>query len=211
MQQRISWEASSSLASQKIPRVLLDPEVQNRGHKSPQLVPNLSQSSPRPSSVILLLKIHSNIILPRYVHPCQHEERRALWLFIYEDQLRIFWISNSRQATRSGPPIWGLGDVMTIVHRCTMLWNWKDSLRPGQMLRNRQQALYLKRHIIDTVCISVTSCCQLQKKATFVFRFLTIKLSSIAQLQKMRLPPLRSVHVFVRSLYKIFCTCKFRT
>lgn len=137
MQQRIFSEASSSLASQKIPRVLRDPKVQNRVQKSPQLVPNLSQSSPRPSPVIFL-KIHSNIILPRYVRPCQHDDRRALWFLTYEGQLWIFWTSSSGQATRSGPPTWGLGDVLTNVHRCTMLWNGKESLRRGQMLRDRQ-------------------------------------------------------------------------
>jgi hypothetical protein len=75
MEQSPSWEAKTSYATQEIPRILWNPKVHNRIHKSSPPVPILSQIDPThvPHPIsrrsILILSSHLRLGLPSGLLP----------------------------------------------------------------------------------------------------------------------------------------------
>jgi hypothetical protein len=59
-----SWEAANCAATQEIPAILRNPKVHHRVHKSPPMVPILSQFDPVHTIPSYLSKIHFNIVHP---------------------------------------------------------------------------------------------------------------------------------------------------
>jgi hypothetical protein len=59
-----SWETANYAATQKLLSILWNPKVHYRAHKSPLLVPILSQIDPFHTNPSYLFKIRFNIVHP---------------------------------------------------------------------------------------------------------------------------------------------------
>jgi hypothetical protein len=62
-EQSPSWEADSHLAGQEIPRILWNPMVHYRVHKSPPLVPIRSHMNPVHTIIPYSFKVYYNTII----------------------------------------------------------------------------------------------------------------------------------------------------
>jgi hypothetical protein len=78
MEQSTSSEANQFAASQETHRILWNPEVQYRIHKSPTTVPILSQLNPVHTPTSHFLRIHLNIIIPTR-HLTQLDKYNRQW------------------------------------------------------------------------------------------------------------------------------------
>ena len=80
MQQSLYWEANRFAASPEIPRILWNPKVHSRIHKSPPPVPNLSHINPVHTTtphflkIHLILSSHLRLGLPSGLFPQQNSE-----------------------------------------------------------------------------------------------------------------------------------------
>jgi hypothetical protein len=103
MEQNLSWETDSHPVSEEIPFLLWNPKVHYWVHKSPPLVPVLSQINPVHTFPLYSLKIHSNIIF-------SSSSRSSKWSppfrFSNQNTVRNSYISHASYMTRPSHPPW---------------------------------------------------------------------------------------------------------
>jgi hypothetical protein len=91
-----TWEAYTHSSSEEIPRLFWNPKVHYHVHKSPSLVPILSQIKPVHTFSPCFCEIQFNIILPAM-------PRSSVWLLLnrFRDKNRVYISCLPMRATRS--------------------------------------------------------------------------------------------------------------
>jgi hypothetical protein len=114
-----SWEATNRSATQEFPNIYLTPKVHFRVHKSPPLVPILSQMNPVHTTSSYLSKFHFNLSsylhlrLPSGLFPSDYPTKilyafffpmRATALPISSSSTWLFWLYLVKSIVYEAPP-----------------------------------------------------------------------------------------------------------
>jgi hypothetical protein len=133
MEQSPSWEADSHSVSQEIPRLLWNPKVRYRVHKTPPLVPILNQMHSVHNFSPYFPMIHSNIILPSM---SRSSEWSLYFRFSIQNFVIIYNIYSVCYISCQSPPPWLYSSWRTIAASHILMWGFvtRNFLR-GRVVR----------------------------------------------------------------------------